>query len=67
MGQWWRGGQIINLTDRIQVYFVDFSSHTYFLLLTAVRIPVLSAAGCVNDRERQLRWLLKPFPGQKRT
>ncbi|XP_075898449.1 putative tubulin polyglutamylase TTLL9 isoform X2 [Nelusetta ayraudi] len=23
--------------------------------------------GCVNDRERQLRWLLKPFPGQKRT
>jgi len=23
--------------------------------------------GCVNDRQKQLQQLLKPFPGQKRT
>lgn len=50
------------------VLFPLFFLHTFNLIThcCAYFIYVLSAAGCVNDREKQLRWLLKPFPGQKR-
>lgn len=66
VGQFWRRHWLIVFRCTFWHFWVVFF-HTFTLITyCCAYFYVFFAAGCVNDRERQLRWLLKPFPGQKR-
>lgn len=49
------------------LHFNTFASHLRESIISGcVLTTVFSTTGCVNDRKKQLRQLLKPFPSKKR-
>lgn len=46
--------------------YVKLMQH-FIYILNHLFVFISFVLGCVNDREKQLQQILKPFPGQKKT
>ncbi len=65
----WCNDELLQIMLSHYMYYIILYYIAAFTIISKYKcfLFALYYTGCVNDRQKQLQQLLKPFPGQKRT